>query len=284
MIVLVAGVAGSGKSTIGALLAGSWAGNSRTGTICTQPASIAKMKAGHPLTDEDRRPWLVAVAAWIDQRTAAGRSAVIACSALKRSYRDKLLDGRPELRMVFLEVIDRDALAARLKGRHGHFFRLEMLDSQLAAVEMPAPGERVTVVDDDKPPSRRRAGDHPAAGAGAPFVGCPPVARRHRVLQARPGRVPWRQPGIGDGAMKLKLDLHDIYNRGQDIDRALRAIIDEAVAKKAPVVEIIPGKGSGQLKKRVLRFLDQKEIKALYHRVEKDSKNFGRLFVHFRWR
>ena len=77
--------------------------------------------------------------------------------------------------------------------------------------------------------------------------------------------------------MKLKLDLHDIYNRGQDIDRALQAIIDEAVAKKAPLVEIIPGKGSGQLKKRVLRFLDQKEIKALYHRVEKDSKNYGRL-------
>lgn len=84
--------------------------------------------------------------------------------------------------------------------------------------------------------------------------------------------------------MKLKLDLHDIYNRGQDIDRALRAIIDEAVAKKAPVVEIIPGKGSGQLKKHVLRFLDQKEIKALYHRVDKDSKNHGRLFVYFRWK
>ena len=84
--------------------------------------------------------------------------------------------------------------------------------------------------------------------------------------------------------MKLKLDLHDIYNRGQDIDRALHAIIDEAVAKKAPLVEIIPGKGSGQLKKRVLRFLDQKDVKALYHRVEKDSQNWGRLFVHFRWK
>lgn len=84
--------------------------------------------------------------------------------------------------------------------------------------------------------------------------------------------------------MKLKLDLHDIYNRGQDIDRALNGIIREAIEKKAPVVEIIPGKGSGQLKKRVLRFLDQKEIKALYHRVEKDSKNFGRVFVHFRWK
>lgn len=83
--------------------------------------------------------------------------------------------------------------------------------------------------------------------------------------------------------MKLKLDLHEIYNRGDDIDRALRQVIDEAVAKRAPLVEIIPGKGSGQLKKRVLRFLDQKEIKAVYHRVEKDSKNFGRVFVHFRW-
>jgi dsDNA-specific endonuclease/ATPase MutS2 len=84
--------------------------------------------------------------------------------------------------------------------------------------------------------------------------------------------------------VKLKLDLHEVFNRGQDIDRALKTIMDEAVVKKATMVEIIPGKGSGQLKKRVLRFLDQKEIKALYHRVEKDSKNFGRLFVHFRWK
>jgi dsDNA-specific endonuclease/ATPase MutS2 len=83
--------------------------------------------------------------------------------------------------------------------------------------------------------------------------------------------------------MKLTLDLHDIYNRGQDIDQALRGIMDEAVRKKAPLVEIIPGKGSGQLKKHVLRFLQQPEIKALYSRVEKDSKNFGRVFVHFRW-
>jgi DNA-nicking Smr family endonuclease len=82
--------------------------------------------------------------------------------------------------------------------------------------------------------------------------------------------------------MKLVLDLHDIYNRGGEIDRALNAIIHEAIAKKAPMVEIIPGKGSGQLKKKVLRFLDQKEVKVLYHRVEKDSKNFGRIFVHFK--
>jgi len=84
--------------------------------------------------------------------------------------------------------------------------------------------------------------------------------------------------------VKLKLDLHDIYNRGGDIDRALQAAIDEAVRIRAPLVEIIPGKGSGALKKHVLRFLDQKDIKAQYHWVEKDSKNSGRVFVHFRWR
>jgi DNA-nicking Smr family endonuclease len=84
--------------------------------------------------------------------------------------------------------------------------------------------------------------------------------------------------------VKLKLDLHDIYNRNADIERALNDVIAEAVAKRVELVEIIPGKGSGQLKKRVLRFLDQKEIKAQYHRIEKDSKNFGRIFVHFRWK
>lgn len=83
--------------------------------------------------------------------------------------------------------------------------------------------------------------------------------------------------------MKLKLDLHDLYNRGDEIERALRAVIDEAVLKKASLVEIIPGKGSGQLKKRVMRFLNQQDVKLLYDRVEKDSDNFGRVFVHFRW-
>ena len=81
---------------------------------------------------------------------------------------------------------------------------------------------------------------------------------------------------------KLKLDLHDIYNKGAKIEVELQRIMDEAVDKKIALVEIIPGKGSGQLKKRVLRFLDQKHIRALYHRVEKDDKNFGRIFVHFK--
>jgi len=81
---------------------------------------------------------------------------------------------------------------------------------------------------------------------------------------------------------KLTLDLHRIYNRGEKIESALNEVIREAMDKRIKMVEIIPGKGSGQLKKRVLRFLNQKEIKSLYHRVEKDDKNFGRIFVHFR--
>ncbi len=81
---------------------------------------------------------------------------------------------------------------------------------------------------------------------------------------------------------RLKLDLHPLFKNGKAIDQALEGIIQEAVEKKVKIVEIIPGKGSGQLKKRVLRFLQQKHIKALYHRVEKDVKNHGRVFVHFR--
>ncbi len=82
---------------------------------------------------------------------------------------------------------------------------------------------------------------------------------------------------------KLKLDLHDIYNKGSLIEKELEKIIEEALSKKINLVEIIPGKGSGQLKKSVLRFLNRPDIKNLYHRLEKDDKNFGRIFVHFRF-
>jgi len=81
---------------------------------------------------------------------------------------------------------------------------------------------------------------------------------------------------------KIVLDLHDIYNKGFTIDAELNRVIAEAIEKKIALVEIIPGKGSGQLKKRVLRFLLKPEVKRLYHRLEKDDKNFGRVFVHFK--
>jgi len=81
---------------------------------------------------------------------------------------------------------------------------------------------------------------------------------------------------------RIKLDLHDIYNNARAIETELKRVIDEAVKKKIEEIEIIPGKGSGQLKKHVLRFLMQPDIKRLYHRLEKDDKNFGRIFLHFR--
>ncbi len=83
--------------------------------------------------------------------------------------------------------------------------------------------------------------------------------------------------------MKLKLDLHPIYNDSRQIEAELQRVIDEALQNRITEVEIIPGKGSGQLKKAVLRFLDRPDIKAKYHRIEKDGDNWGRLFVHFRW-
>jgi gluconokinase len=152
MIVIVAGVSGSGKTTVGALLAGQLGWEFEDGDGLHPASNIAKMEAGTPLTDEDRRPWLGAVAAWMDRQTAAGASGVIACSALKRSYRDRLLDGRPDVRMVFLRA-DRGTLAARLAARQGHFFRPELLDSQLAEAEIPRPGERAIVVDGSGPPA-----------------------------------------------------------------------------------------------------------------------------------
>jgi DNA-nicking Smr family endonuclease len=82
---------------------------------------------------------------------------------------------------------------------------------------------------------------------------------------------------------KIVLDLHDIFNKGQKIDAELNRVVREAVEKKINLVEIIPGKGSGQLKKHVIRFLNQPDIKKLYHRIEKDDKNFGRIFIHFKF-
>jgi gluconokinase len=151
MIIIVAGVSGSGKSTVGTLLAGRLGWPFADADRFHTAANIAKMRAGIPLTDEDRRPWLRAIGAWMDERIARGESAVVTCSALKRSYRDQLLDGRPDARMVFLAV-DREVLARRLAARHGHFFPGQLLGTQLDALEPPQPDERVlSVVPADNP-------------------------------------------------------------------------------------------------------------------------------------
>ena len=145
MIVILAGVAGSGKSTVGRIMADRLGWTYEDSDLLHSAADVAKMVSGVPLADADRWPWLDTVATWMDQQTAAGRSAVVACSALKRSYRDYLRRGRPGVEIVLLEV-DQATLMARLAGRHDHFFPVKLLQSQLADLEMPDPAEDVLVV------------------------------------------------------------------------------------------------------------------------------------------
>jgi carbohydrate kinase (thermoresistant glucokinase family) len=151
VIVIVAGVSGSGKTTVGALLAGRLGWQFADADDFHPAANVEKMRAGIPLTDADRGPWMRAIGAWMDERIARGEDAVVGCSALKRSYRDRLLADRPEARMVFLAP-DREVLARRLAARHGHFFPEQLLGTQFDALEPPGPDERVlTVVPSDGP-------------------------------------------------------------------------------------------------------------------------------------
>jgi gluconokinase len=145
MIVILAGVSGTGKSVVGTVLAARLGWVFEDTDLLHSAADIAKMRSGVPLTDADRWPWLRTVAAWIDQRIAAGESAVVACSVLKRSYRDFLREDRPAVEIVLLRM-DEATLMARLTARRGHFFPARLLQSQLADLELPAPDERVLVV------------------------------------------------------------------------------------------------------------------------------------------
>ena len=157
MILIVAGVSGSGKTTVGALLAGRLGWRFADADTFHPAANIAKMRAGIPLTDQDRWPWLRAIAAWMDERIAQGESAVVTCSALRRAYRDALLTGRPQARMIFLSV-DPDQVARRLAARHGHFFPSALLRSQLEALEPPQPDETgVTVMASGRDPAETAA-------------------------------------------------------------------------------------------------------------------------------
>ena len=152
MIVIVAGPSGSGKTTIGTGLAGRLGWTFADADTFHTAAAVAQMHRGEPLTDAERWPWLHAIGAWMDERIAAGESAVMTCSALRREYRDTLLGGRPEVTLVYL-FEDRDTLGRHLAGRRGHFFPQDLLDSQLAAQEVPRDEPRVVVVTPDGSPA-----------------------------------------------------------------------------------------------------------------------------------
>lgn len=143
-ILVVMGVSGCGKSTIAALLAGRLGWEFAEGDDFHPAANVEKMHAGHPLTDEDRAPWLAELAAWIDAQLAAGTSALVTCSALKRRYRDVLR--RPAVVFVYLRGT-REQIAHRLAARQGHFMPAALLDSQFADLEEPGPDENEITVD-----------------------------------------------------------------------------------------------------------------------------------------
>jgi gluconokinase len=144
--VVVMGVTGSGKSTVAARLAARLGWELAEADDFHSAANVAKMRAGTPLTDADRWPWLEALADWIAARRAAGRDCVVACSALKRVYRDRLARGHDDVRFVYLRG-DRETIAGRLAQRTGHYMPASLLDSQLEALEEPHRDERALVVD-----------------------------------------------------------------------------------------------------------------------------------------
>ncbi|MEV4430486.1 gluconokinase, GntK/IdnK-type [Streptomyces sp. NPDC049602] len=150
-MVLVVGVAGSGKSTVGRLLAERLGWAYRDADEFHSEANRVKMAAGHPLTDSDRGPWLEAIGEWMDQVITAGRQAVVTCSALKHAYRDTLLAGRPEVLLVYLHG-SRELLESRLAARGDHFFPADLLDSQLAVLQEPGADEHPLVVEIDQSP------------------------------------------------------------------------------------------------------------------------------------
>ncbi|MFD1486463.1 gluconokinase [Ancylobacter vacuolatus] len=147
--IVVMGVSGCGKSSVGQALADRFGADFIEGDALHPPASITKMARGEPLDDEDRRPWLAMICRTIADSRAAGRGVVVSCSALRRAYRDQLRTAGP-LDIVFLSG-SRAVLAERMSQRAGHFMPLALLDSQLATLEVPTGEADVVTVDIDRP-------------------------------------------------------------------------------------------------------------------------------------
>jgi gluconokinase len=151
VVVVVMGVSGSGKTTLAHEIADRLHWRFQEGDDLHPAANVAKMSRGEPLTDADRQPWLQALAAWIEECLGAGDSGVLTCSALRRSYRDFLRVGRPQVRFCHV-TMDPDVLRARLERRTGHYMPPSLLPSQLAALEPLQPDEPGVTVSGDGPP------------------------------------------------------------------------------------------------------------------------------------
>ncbi len=149
-VVVVMGVTGSGKTTVGRLLADRLGVEYADGDAFHPPENVAKMAYGLPLDDEDRRPWLEALGEWIGERSRAGRGGVVSCSALRRRYRDTLRQADPRLWFVHLDA-DRETIIHRVSTRHGHFMPVALVESQFRALEPLLPDEPGIVVDASLP-------------------------------------------------------------------------------------------------------------------------------------
>jgi gluconokinase len=146
VVVVVMGVSGCGKTTVSALLSAALGCQFQEGDDLHSAENVKKMHGGTPLTDDDRMPWLRKIAEKIDSWRGRGESGVLTCSALKRSYRDIIIGGRPDVTLVYLRG-SYDLIRRRMAARHEHFMPVALLDSQFAALQEPTPDEHPIIVD-----------------------------------------------------------------------------------------------------------------------------------------
>jgi gluconokinase len=149
-VIVVMGVASSGKTSLGERLAAHLGWPFRDADSFHPPENVAKMAGGTPLNDEDRKPWLAAIAAWIDELRAKGEHGIVTCSALKRAYRRVIVGDRPDVALVYLKG-SRALIGERMAARQHHFMPPALLDSQFATLEEPGKDERPLVVPVDLP-------------------------------------------------------------------------------------------------------------------------------------
>jgi carbohydrate kinase (thermoresistant glucokinase family) len=153
LVIVLMGVSGSGKSTVGAELARALGWPFRDADSFHPAANVEKMSRGVPLTDEDRAPWLAAIAQWIDERRKLSDPGIVSCSALKRAYRRRIIGGRDRVRLVYLEG-DKGLIAERMRARTGHFMPVSLLDNQFATLEEPRNDEAPLIVSIAPPPQQ----------------------------------------------------------------------------------------------------------------------------------